>query len=195
MVQVSICVPVYNRLAELKKTLEPLLCNVQAEGRDYFEVVVSVNPAEDGLESVSKYVKELHKRYDFKFDILDKFQPAPINFRNAVELSSGRLIWIIGDDDLILPGTIRKVADLLDKYDDLTWIYMCSARMRDITRLGEDPINPVEHHIKGGYYLNGKECVINLHKQIDGGVLFSTSNLYLRSVFLQLAEGDEKFYF
>lgn len=192
MVQVSICVPVYNRLAELKSTLEPLLRNVQAEGRGNFEVIVSVNPAEDGRETVSEYVKELHERYDFKFDILDKFQPASINFKNAVELSSGRLIWVVGDDDLILPGTLGKIADLLDKYDDLTWIFMCTARMRDITKLREDPINPITNHIKGGYYPNGKECVTNLHKQIDGGLLFSTSNLYLRSVFLQLAEGDEK---
>ena len=192
---VSICIPVYNRLCELQCTLEPLLRNVQDEGDDLYEVIVSINPAEDGKEAVTEYVRSLKEKYDFIYSVLDKHSPQDTNFINATNHASGKYLWIVGDDDLLLNGTVRKVAEILKKHPDVTWIHLNAARISDITKIGKVPVKRM-YHVEEGYFQDGKRCAIETHKKIDTSMLFSTSNLYLMSSFYHLLsrnDGDKIF--
>ena len=179
---ISICIPVYNRLKPLEYTVPSLLKQVEEDGQGLFEVVISINPAEDGQEVVTHYVKDLAMRYEMNVNINSRNIGGDLNIVKSIECAKGRFVWVIGDDDLILPGTIKKIVGILQAHKDVTWIFINSARLAgaiedETTRI----LTPKANKVKDGFFQDGKEEIKKIYKKIGGGLLFSTSNIYLKS--------------
>jgi glycosyltransferase involved in cell wall biosynthesis len=116
----SLCVTTYNRAKWLKHTLPQLLELVRTY-RDVVEVVVCDNASTDDSEPV---LKSLNARGEFTY------------FRNAANVgmlgnlgvtarhARGKYIWLLGDDDILIPGVIEDVLSGILDHPDVEMVYL-----------------------------------------------------------------------
>lgn len=115
----SICIPTLNRAPLLKVLLENLKPEV-ADCRDRIEIVISDNASSDETREVVErsgvqvVYGKLPQKVGFARSVL-----------NAVRgLASGEFIWIVGDDDVVLPGAIRRVLLAINTDPALDYHYL-----------------------------------------------------------------------
>lgn len=181
----SMCFPTYNRLKIFKENFEKALLQLETLPERMFsqvEVVVSINPTEDGNEEMIQYIKSMALRFSMHININEKNIGANPNILKSIEIAKGKYVWVIGDDDLVLPGVIENVLNAIEKHPDITWLFLNEALLAGSAGNENTPLFFVRrYHGESGYYPDGKEKIIEMHKKIDGGILFSSSNIYLRS--------------
>ena len=101
----SFTIPTYNRASDLRTLLDMLLDQLQHESR--VEVIVSDNASTDDTAAVVREVADrgLELRY-----LRNEANLGPdANILQCYEQATGKYIWLFGDDDVIAPGTIRRV--------------------------------------------------------------------------------------
>lgn len=190
--ELSMCLPIYNRLESFKYTFDRLIGQVKEldeEYREDVEIVVSLNPSVDVFEETKQYLSEKKQEYEFLLNVNEDNIGGSNNIRKVIDLAHGRLVWVIGDDDLILSGCVKRVLDIVRKYPDVGWMYLAYARLNgyphdETTVVGE--VNT--YQLKGGYYADGKKTVIETHNRIGGHMLFSSSNIFLRSIYNEIMD-------
>jgi len=115
----SICIPTFNRSALLEVILE----NLEQEASAYLdriEIVVANNASNDTTEDIVR--KSV-------LPIVYGKQKSTVGFaRNVLfattELASGEFIWVIGDDDLILPGGITRILNSINDAPTVDYHYL-----------------------------------------------------------------------
>lgn len=115
----SICIPTLNRAGLLKVLLDNLLPALD-DCRDRVEIVVSDNASSDETHEVVQrsglpiVYGRLPNKVGFARSVL-----------NAVgSLASGEFIWIVGDDDIVLPGALPRVLSAIKTNPTLDYHYL-----------------------------------------------------------------------
>jgi glycosyltransferase involved in cell wall biosynthesis len=105
----TIAVPTYNRAANLENLLTVL--QVELGSLPQIELIVSDNASPDGTEAVvRRFLAEgLRCRYLRNETNIG----ADANFLQCYEAARGRYLWIFGDDDIIFPGALARICELL----------------------------------------------------------------------------------
>ena len=120
----SIAIPTYNRADYLKRCLDHIVVQFGDEQvRNSVEVVISDNASPDNTQEVAK---EYQARFpNIKYFRNEKNVGFDLNVINAVEKSTGKYCWHIGDDDFIQNGALKFVLDFLAKREPalLTFIF------------------------------------------------------------------------
>ncbi len=120
--KLSICIPTFNRANHLADCLNSLIISKQNTKND-FEICVSDNNSTDNTEKV---VKNAQKKVLIKYIKNNSNIGFPGNCIKVVEMASGEFVWIIGDDDLILPDAINKVLHLIKNNSNIDFFYLNS---------------------------------------------------------------------
>jgi glycosyltransferase involved in cell wall biosynthesis len=111
----SICIPTYNRLEYLKALLDNLLPLAQSKG---VEVCVSDNNSMDGtkdyIHSIAKYFT-----HNFRYKIQGNNIGIDRNMMEALGLGSGKYIYPLGDDDMLLDNSLDELLGELNNDFDL----------------------------------------------------------------------------
>lgn len=104
--KLTIYVPTYRR-SELRACLDSI-CPQLVEG---VELIVSDNDTEGS----ARYVKDEYRKakYERRYFNLG----GDVNVLRGLCAGSGEYVWVVGDDDTILPGTIQKLLPMLDGVD------------------------------------------------------------------------------
>jgi abequosyltransferase len=106
-VELSICIPTFNRAAFIGVTLDSIISQATSE----CEIVVSDNASTDDTEQiVSKYAQRFDRLRYFRQETNTGFDR---NYDSAVELSRGRYCWLMTDDDILNPGAIAAVLEAI----------------------------------------------------------------------------------
>lgn len=118
-VTLSICIPTLNRAALLEDMLYQLSQLTDAF-TDRLEIVVADNASEDHTRQVVEN-SPLQIRYGR--------QATTVGFTKNVlfattELATGDYVWLVGDDDLILPDALTEIFTSLDKAPDVDYHYL-----------------------------------------------------------------------
>ncbi|MGB0743272.1 MAG: glycosyltransferase family 2 protein [Opitutales bacterium] len=110
----SICIPTYNR-AELLRDLLHGLEKECAAYPDAIEIIVRDNCSPDNTEEiVASYQKTLRLVY-----IQNKTNVGiAANIYDVPDMASGRFCWILGDDDLVVPGAIPSLLNTINSNPD-----------------------------------------------------------------------------
>jgi glycosyltransferase involved in cell wall biosynthesis len=100
----GICIPTYNRAIYLDKCLSSITENCKKYG---FPIYISDNCSVDETESV---VDIYEQSYGNVIYTKNQSNIGPyLNILNVMEMARTRYIWLMGDDDAILPNKIEKI--------------------------------------------------------------------------------------
>ncbi len=120
--KVSICIPTYNRADHLVNCLNSIIkCKSRSSLK--FEVCISDNHSSDNTEDV---VRDAMSSIDIKYHRNSSNLGIPRNFLNVVSMAKGDYIWLIGDDDLLMPYAIESLYRLIDNHPKVDFFYVNS---------------------------------------------------------------------
>ena len=122
MIDLSICIPTFNRLHCLDKCLESIL-NSSKNSNLNFEVIVSDN---NPLGTASKIINKYNKLININYTINEENVGIGKNIMKASILANGKFSWIIGNDDLLLPHTLNKLDEIFKKNSEIDYFYINS---------------------------------------------------------------------
>ena len=122
MIKVSICIPTYNRADCLLNCLNSIILNSSRFDNEV-EVCVSDNCSTDHTEIV---VRNAQEHLNIKYYKNSKNLGIPRNFLNVVDMANGEFVWLLGDDDLLIPSAFAKLINLIDSYNEVDFFYVNS---------------------------------------------------------------------
>jgi glycosyltransferase involved in cell wall biosynthesis len=130
----TIAVPTFRRATWLRRCLSEVLEQVAALPRGGVEVVVSDNASPDDTPAVLAGLKALHPALRVHRNPRNIGPEA--NFRRLRELARGEYLWLLGDDDLLLPGAVARVLDLIARgYDYMVFDFLaCDEALERVCR-------------------------------------------------------------
>ncbi|MFF5703656.1 glycosyltransferase family 2 protein [Streptomyces sp. NPDC012794] len=124
MAKVSICIPVYNRPAEVERAVRSALEQTYSD----IEVVVVDNASTDETWDVITKIAESDARVRAYRN--DSLLPRVLNWRRSLELSEGEYVKLLFSDDWISPDAVERSVEVLDRspragfvFTAMTWHY------------------------------------------------------------------------
>ena len=121
-VKLSICIPTYNRATHLGNCLHSIYLNHPPSALE-FEVCVSDNCSEDETEQT---VRILQNRMAINYTRNASNLGRVMNYLNVVEMATGEFIWLLGDDDFLLPSALTEIGALLMTHQNCEFFYINS---------------------------------------------------------------------
>ena len=110
--KLSICIPTFNREPFLRELLESIVS--QANPKDV-QISISDNASLDGT---SELVNEISKKYNnIVYFRWPENVGADRNYLKSVEISSSEYCWLMGSDDFVPEGAVKKVLNKLSSSD------------------------------------------------------------------------------
>ena len=125
MPKLSICIPTFNRVECLDNCLNSISIAKKKHEFD-FEVCISDNCSEANVEEIINKYKESLK---IKFNQNKSNLGLGVNILKAVSLASGEFVWILGNDDLLLPETFLYIEKLFENNVSVDFFYINSFHM------------------------------------------------------------------
>lgn len=120
--RLSICIPTFNRASHLANCLNSIIsCSLYSDLK--FQVCVSDNHSTDDTENV---VRNAQSSIDINYHKNTKNLGHARNFLNVVTMAEGDFIWLIGDDDLLMPYAIEALYKLIDVHHDVDFFFVNS---------------------------------------------------------------------
>lgn len=110
MEKISICIPTYNREVYLRKAIES--CMFAVENYDIC-LYIQDNASPDDTESLVKsFVSDKIFYERNKKNMGNRY-----SLNRLIERAQGEYIFVLTDDDYILPGSMKCLLDFLDEYN------------------------------------------------------------------------------
>jgi len=117
----SICIPTYNRAELLEAALTSLAPQVRKLGKEV-ELIVSDNCSTDNSRDV---VERLGQQFPIRYHRNAENVGAMRNILSLVsEHSSGEFCWVMGDDEMVREGGVRKLLQAIKEHSDLDYFYV-----------------------------------------------------------------------
>lgn len=177
----TIIIPTYNRCDDLRTCLDYVVPQVE-QNKNRVHIYISDNASTDDTKIV---VKEYIDKYPemITYYCQPRNLTASPNFDHAVHHVNSEYIYMLSDDDIIVPGFISLILAYIDKYPNVNYYYlnryfadmnMCNAYLYN-THLTMDYIT---------LYENGGELIKN---NLDGPSCIS-ANIFKKEVWTTAAK-------
>lgn len=134
MSKISIVLPTYNGSRFLARSIESILNQTES---DWELIIVNDCSTDNTLEIALSYAKQ-DNRIKVVTNEHNKKLPASLNV--GFEKAKGKYLSWTSDDNYYLPDALKKMSDMLDKKDDISFVYT------DLDYISED-----EQLIKHGH--------------------------------------------
>src|SRR5260370_14863600 len=111
----SACIPAYNRAAVLPDLLDSIL----AQDFDDYEIVICDDRSREREE-----IRSVVDRYRTRTDRIRYYENSENlgfdgNIREVVTRASGEYVLFMGNDDLMCPGALRRMAAVVQQYPNV----------------------------------------------------------------------------
>ncbi len=149
----SICIPTFNRLLELKTNLRFLIDEVASNYNNDIEIIISDNCSADGT---FEYLNELKSKYPFLVvsKNTDNIGMIP-NWKKSISLAQGKFVWLLGSDDIVIPGRFSTLIDKIHEYPDSSIFLLNNISWTptdaDFLNFDESIFNTAEKHVKDSH--------------------------------------------
>jgi glycosyltransferase involved in cell wall biosynthesis len=120
----SVCLPTYNRAERLRDALDALEAQHAAGAR--FELCVCDNGSTDATPRV---LAEAAGRFPLKWRRGGRNRGVARNILDVVAMAEGEFCWLVGDDDLVLPGAVAALNALAAAHPEADHFFVNSARL------------------------------------------------------------------
>lgn len=143
MIDLSICIPTYNRVFYLNNCLNSI--KLAKKNNLKIEVCISDNFSEENTEEIlAKYKDDLNLRINKN----KKNLGGPLNILKVVSMAKGEFCWLLGNDDIVLTDAFEKLNILFKKKNvDFFYVNSYQLTLHDINRLAH-PIEPKKINFK-----------------------------------------------
>ena len=121
----SICIPTYNRASYLINCLQSIIKSNLNSNYD-IQVCISDNHSTDNTENI---IKNAQSELNIKYSRNNSNLGIARNFLKVVSMADGDFVWIIGDDDLLLPYSIERLCKLISDHPDVDFFYVNSFQL------------------------------------------------------------------
>jgi len=118
----SICIPTYNRPKQLPNCLHSIY-SAKKNSNLNFEVCVSDNGSN---YDVTKVVKTYENKLSIRLNKNKVNIGYQSNLLKVISIAKGEYVWAIGDDDLLVPDSLKKIEKLLADNKDVDFFYINS---------------------------------------------------------------------
>ena len=114
----SICIPSYNRPRQLSELLLSIDCDPEN-----IEIVVCEDhsPQQEQIRTVVELFR-INSPYNVCYMENEKNIGYDGNIRRLVELATGKFIMFMGDDDLIIPNSLDRYLEFLNKHKETKYV-------------------------------------------------------------------------
>jgi len=112
--QISIIIPTYNRPHFLKEAISSVL----SQNYQDFEIIVVDDGSTDNTKEAIKSIN--NKRIIYLYQ---KHKGRSVARNRAIEIARGKYLAFLDDDDLFLPGKLKKQIEILEKNKDYGMVY------------------------------------------------------------------------
>jgi hypothetical protein len=119
-ITLSVCISTYNRGDWLRVTL-PLIARETAQYKDRVELLVVDNASTDDTEIIAE---ELAQQHRFKYHRNERNVGMLGNLGVCAKRTCGDYIWILGDDDLVKPGTVSLILQAIAREPSIELVYL-----------------------------------------------------------------------
>ena len=114
----SLCVPTYKRPALLRESLRAILSQITPDMARCVEVSVFDNASPDETPAVVAETQREFAGVPFRYVRHAENIGPDANFYGAVQQARGRFVLLISDDDVLLPGAVAKLLQLIAAHPD-----------------------------------------------------------------------------
>jgi glycosyltransferase involved in cell wall biosynthesis len=138
MTKLSICIPTFNRTECLNNCLNSISIAKKKYNFD-FEVCISDNCSKQNIKVlIDRYSSSL----DIKFNKNSSNLGLGVNILKAVSLAKGEYVWILGNDDLLLPNTFFYLDKIFNENINVNFFYINSFHLdSSFVLAGQQPFN------------------------------------------------------
>jgi len=120
MIVLSICIPTYNRERHLQNCLSSLIqCGIAS--LPDVQICISDNCSTDNTRQV---VIEAEKVLPLKYKANQSNLGSARNMLEVVQMADGQFVWVLGDDDLLMPGATEKIILFIAKHRLVDYFYV-----------------------------------------------------------------------
>jgi abequosyltransferase len=121
----TIAIPTFNRAKFLRESLSTLIDQLVAQPT--VELLVSDNASSDETSAIIDEFQARGLKLRYQRNEVNLGPDA--NFLRCFEQGLGKYLWVLGDDDIVVPGGLNKVVHLL-KDADYALTYLCAYSFR-----------------------------------------------------------------
>jgi glycosyltransferase involved in cell wall biosynthesis len=111
----SVLLPTRNRLELLRYAVE----SVRRQDYDNWEIILSDNFSDQDIQGYAESLGDARVRY-FR---TDRFIHVTDNWNNALDKATGDYVIMLGDDDCLMKGYFRRIANLISEFSEPDGIY------------------------------------------------------------------------
>jgi len=115
----SLCVPTYNRAALLHQSLEAILSQITPAMQEAVEVVVLDNASPDHTPAVVAQAQADFPDAPVRYIRRPENIGCDANFCDAPHQARGTFVYLLSDDDVLLPGGVARLLELIAEHPDL----------------------------------------------------------------------------
>jgi glycosyltransferase domain-containing protein len=122
--RLSICIPTYNRIDYLLKTLDA----ITLQANEHIEIVISNNGSTDTtITQVNQYIAQ-HSAVNIRLINQEKNIGFDRNVLSVVDHAAGDYCWLVSDDDIVLPGSLNTILHILSTNEKLSVVVVNYSR-------------------------------------------------------------------
>jgi len=122
-IKLSVCIPTYNRARFIGETLQSII----SQANENIEIIVVDGASTDNTcEVVEGFKKKFKNLFYYRGE---KNAGVDRDMAKTIELSRGKYCWMLSDDDLLVPGAVKRILEEIKaRYE----IYLCNAIVCDL---------------------------------------------------------------
>lgn len=115
----SICIPTFDRSGLLEEALTALVANISDCKDSDTEIVISNNASTDDTQQLCEKFCQDHPHINWNV-VKQPVSVGADNVQLVTTFATGRYIWILSDDDILLPGAVSTILEnIKEGYDVL----------------------------------------------------------------------------
>lgn len=129
----SLYVPTYNRAALLSQALQAILSQITLETAPLVEVLVVDNASTDATPAVVQKAQADFPHVPFQYIRRPVNIGADRSLTDSPNLARGEFVYMLSDDDILLPGAAARLLELIQAHPELDAIAL------NVSHFTEDP--------------------------------------------------------
>lgn len=165
----TVAIPTYNRETYLDCCLNSFIEQLAGFEED-IEILVSDNASTDSTATV---ISRFNKIYPITHIVNDENKGPDFNIVQSFTEAKGKYVWVFGDDDFLLPNTLKEIVSIL-KSDDFGLLHLAAISFSSIENIKYNSSQPFEFTV----HLNPLEY----YGKISYFVTFITGNIINKSM-------------